>query len=149
MKKIPLRLIIWTVYMMIVAGGALGSMRIVANATSSENLQGAQEVARASHDYYEKWYELDDGKLVLKLENHIPGYTWKLGSSNDSLLKTVDYYYDSYSDRIIILAPASGESGEVILTAACMKDIKSKPIDRRQLRVRIAADGQMALTEVR
>ena len=149
MKKIPIRLVLWLSYILAIGAGTLGSMRIVANATSTEESGEAGKMAHMSRSYYENWYEVsaDGSELVLKLENHIPGYAWRLGSSNDNVLKTVDHYYDKYDDRIIVLEPSAGRSGDVVLTAACMKDINSKPIDRRQILVHIYEDGHLTVTE--
>ena len=48
-----------------------------------------------------------------------------------------------------MLEPEYGRSGEVVLTVACMKDISSKPIDRRQLLVHISENGQLEISEGR
>ena len=144
MKKLSLRFILWALYALTIAVGALASTRLVALATPAED---AATVTNVSRGYYKEWYESTDGCIVLKLENHIPGYAWKLGTSNDDILKTTDTYYDKYGDRFIVLTPVDGEEGDVVLTAACMKDVNSKPIDRRQLFVSVRSDGSFTVRE--
>ncbi len=143
MKRISRTLSVFLLYTMTIAVCALLSVRLVANA-SADAAQEQAEPVRGT--YYDSWYELseDAGRLTLKLENHIPGYVWKLGSSDDDLLDIVDYYYDEYGDRIILLEPQIGGKGSLILTAVCMRDIYSRPISRKQLRVDVHEDGSMS-----
>lgn len=133
------------VYAAALAVCALLSVRLAANAQAAG---AGQEAQTLKNTYYDEWYEVSGDVLTLRLENHIPGYAWKLGSSNDELVKITDYYYDRYDDRIITMEAVPDRTGEVILTAVCMRDTLSRPIGRKQLRVHVYDDGRMSADEI-
>ena len=147
MKRISRTMSAFLLYTMTIAVCALLSVRMVANASADAAQEEAEPVGST---YYESWYELSEDAqvLTLRLENHIPGYSWKLGASDDDLLDIADYYYDEYDDRIIVLTGSGGEEGSLILTAACMRDIYSRPISRKQLRVHVYKDGHMSCLQM-
>ena len=142
MNELTMKVFLAALYLVTLGGLAFSAVRISAQAAPP-----AAEAGPVRNSYYEEWYELsaDQGELTLRLENHIPGYSWKVGSSNDRLLRTTDYYYNKYDDRIITMVPAAGSEGDVTLTVSCMKDLDTKPIDRRQLSLHVAADGTITV----
>jgi len=128
--------------LVILCGATFGANALTARAdTAAEKTSAA-----------EQWYEIDEEGEVLSiyLHNHVSGYDWRYGLSNDKLrqlhgheIKEDDLDEEKSEAWRLYLVPRD-EDGDVEITFVCVKDSESDSIDTRTLKIRVK-EGKLQL----